>query len=287
MNQKSRSLRSRLRLRAFRFAEKHLGVHVTPVHFYSPIPNLDELKSEVFTRASECVGLDFCAEQQLSDLQRLLPLHLGEYTPPVNPGLAQVDAYVLYSTIRRRKPGLLIEIGSGESTRISLAALRKNAQEGAAGRMIAVEPYPKAYLKQLPDEDFQLIESKVQEVDFHLLASADILFIDSSHVTAVGSDVNYEILEIVPRLKVGAIVHWHDIMIPMNYSREWMESGQQFWNESYVVHAFMLHNKCFRVIWAARYMQLNFAAQMRATFPYFRPSDPDQQLSSFWIERVA
>ena len=75
-------------------------------------------------------------------------------------------------------------------------------------------------------------------------------------------------------------------MIPMNYPRSWIESGSQFWNESYLVHAFMLHNNQFRVRWAARYMQLSFPDRLRSTFRDFRPEDPNQQLSSFWIERV-
>ena len=114
----------------------------------------------------------------------------------------------------------------------------------------------------------------------------DILFIDSSHVSRIDSDVNYEILEIVPRLKAGALVHWHDIMIPTEYPRAWIESTNQFWNESYVVHSFLIHNRSFAVMWASRYMQLRHPGQLRATFPFFAPNDPNQQLSSLWVERM-
>ena len=76
-------------------------------------------------------------------------------------------------------------------------------------------------------------------MDIKILSQADILFIDSSHVAKIGSDVNSEILSIVPRLKVGALVHWHDIMIPVDYPKAWIESGSMFWNESYMVHSFL------------------------------------------------
>lgn len=85
---------------------------------------------------------------------------------------------------------------------------------------------------------------------------------------------------------MGALVHWHDIMIPMNYSKTWIESGTKFWNESYMVHAFMLFNRSFKVRWASRYVQLNYPHELRATFSYFNLNDPYQQLSSFWIERI-
>lgn len=132
-----------------------------------------------------------------------------------------------------------------------------------------------------------MIEKKVQDVELKYFAEVDILFIDSSHVAKIGSDVNYEILQIVPQLKVGAVIHWHDIMIPSDYPRKWIESGAMFWNESYMVHAFMLNNNCFRIIWASKYMQIHYPDNLRDTFYYFTPNDPNQQLSSFWIERVS
>ena len=39
----------------------------------------------------------------------------------------------------------------------------------------------------------------------------DILFIDSSHVANIGSDVNYYLFEILPVLKSGVYIHIHDI----------------------------------------------------------------------------
>jgi hypothetical protein len=248
---------------------------------------VSELSPDIYTRISDCVGLDFALEDQFRWLDEVFPPLMAEYTPAMNTGLSQIDSLVLYAMIRARKPRLAIEIGSGESTRISLAALQKNAAEGAPGRLIAVEPYPRPFLKAMVSPQLQMIESRVENVSLDVFRDADLLFIDSSHVARIGSDVNFEMFEIVPRLKVGALVHWHDIMIPVDYSREWIESGTKFWNESYVVHAFMLHNKCFRVVWASRYLQVKHPERLRARFPYFRPQDPDQQLSSFWIERVA
>ena len=284
---KLRDFRNFIKKHTFGLAEKHLKIHITPVHFYSPIPNVSELNPDIFTKVNDCVGLEFSVVDQLSNMKLIFPKYLSEYTPPVNLGLSQVDAFILYAMIRNKKPKVLIEIGSGESTRISLEALSRNADEGVACHFTAIEPFPKTFLKEIRNKNFELIESKVQDVDLRVFADADILFIDSSHVSKIDSDVNYEILNIVPQLKVGSFVHWHDIMIPMDYPKAWIESGNMFWNESYMVHAFMLHNKCFRAIWASKYMQLNYSDQLRNTFAYFNPEDPGQQLSSLWIERVS
>jgi len=271
----------------FRFSEKYLKVHITPVHFYSPIPNVSELNPDIFTEKNECIGLDLDVDKQLHFIETELSVFINEYTPPINQGLSQVDSFILYAMIRDKKPNILIEIGSGDSTKISLAALSENEKEGHICNFTAIEPYPKTYLKDVKNKNFKLIENKLQKVDIEKFSQADILFIDSSHVSKIGSDVNYEILDIVPRLKVGAIVHWHDIMIPFDYHKAWIESGNMFWNESYMVHAFMLHNKCFKIIWASRYMQHNTPDQLSKIFTYFKPEDPMQQLSSFWIERVS
>jgi predicted O-methyltransferase YrrM len=280
-----RTLANNTRRALFRLAEKFLRIHMTPVHFYSPIPDVGGLSDDHFGRVRECVGLDFRTSEQLVRLDQTFSRYAREYTPPVNSGLSRVDALALYAMIRDRKPGLLIEIGSGESTKISLSAIRKNEEEGHRGRMVAIEPYPQAYLRGI-DHRLELIEEKVQELSADFLAQADVLFIDSSHVSKIGSDVNFEILEVLPKLRVGTLVHWHDIMIPTEYPRAWIEHGNMFWNESYLVHAFMLFNDSFRTVWASKYMQLTHPDRLHQVFPYFEPTDPDQQLSSFWIERV-
>jgi len=270
----------------FMVAEAWFGLHITRAHFYSPIPTVGELKPEVFSRTNDCPGIDFDAPGQLDRLAYVSGKYLRAYTPRQNSGLAQVDAFVLYAFIREKKPKNMIEVGSGESTMIALAAIRKNAEEGFACKFTAIEPYPKAYLQKIEDRDFLLIAKKVQDVDMSVFLETDILFIDSSHVSKIDSDVNYEILNIVPRLKVGAMVHWHDIMIPAEYPRAWIESTTQFWNESYIVHAFMLHNRAFAIRWASKYMQLLHPMQLYAAVPFFVPEDPNEQLSSFWVQRV-
>ena len=116
-----------------------------------------------------------------------------------------------------------------------------------------------------------------------MLATADLLFIDSSHVSKIDSDVSYEILEIIPKLKIGSLIHWHDIVIPTNSWKEWIDNGNMFWNESYMVHAFMLFNSSFKTIWTPRYMQFNHYKEMEQIFSYL---EKNHHLTSFWIERV-
>lgn len=86
---------------------------------------------------------------------------------------------------------------------------------------------------------------------------------------------------VIPKVKSGAPVHWHDIVIPTNYWEDLVKNGNMFWNESYMVHACMLYNSAFRVLWAA-YMHLTHAEEMATRFPYLRP---EHRLMSFWIQR--
>ena len=135
------------------------------MHFYSPIPNISELKPDIFTKVNDCVGIEFSDDAQLSNMKLIFSKYLSEYTPPVNGGLSQVDSFVLYAMIRNKKPSVLIEIGSGESTRISLSALSKNEDEGVKCHFTAIEPFPNSFLKRVRNNNFRLIESNVQDVD--------------------------------------------------------------------------------------------------------------------------
>jgi len=269
--------------RSFRFWEKYFSLHIIPAHFFSPIPVTYELDSSVFEKIYDCNGIDWNLAEQLEYLHKLFPKYHVEYTPSTNTGLSLVDAFALYAMIRERKPEIMIEIGAGNSTKVSLQALQMNTKEGNSHKFYSIEPYPGDDIKGIEDEDFELIHRKIQDVEIDLLSTADLLFIDSTHVSKIDSDVNYEILEIVPTLKVGSLVHWHDIVIPTNYWKEWIEDGNQFFNESYMVHSFMLFNESFKTIWAARYMKLNYCKEMQQVFPYLQSN---HHLMSFWIERT-
>jgi hypothetical protein len=258
---------------------------VTPVHFYSPIPTLGEVDPRQSTKIQDCHGLDFQRDEQLRRLREEFPRYLEEFQPEANGGLARVDAFVLYATIREHRPALVVEVGAGESTKVILAALERNRAEGTAGRLTSIDPYPPAYLPPLRGPHFTLLQAKVQDVPDREFLDADLLFIDSSHVSKFGSDVNHEMLHLVPRTKVGTLVHWHDIMIPQDYPIAWLNKGT-FWNESYLLQAFLAFNDTFRTVWAARYMQVREPEALRRAFPFFAPDDPAQQLSSYWVKRV-
>lgn len=228
--------------------------------------------------------MDWNVRGQLYYLHNIFSKYSEEYTPTANTGLTLVDSFILYAMIRETKPKIMIEVGSGETTKISLQAIEVNAKEGLECEFYAVEPYPADFLRQISKRNLKLIDKKVEDVDIEFLMSADLFFIDSSHVARIGSDVNYEILEIVPKLKKNAIIHWHDIMVPTNYWKDWTYKGTMFWNESYMLHAFMLFNDTFKIIWASRYMQLNHSDDMKQYFRYFQPEK--HRCTSFWVQRV-
>ena len=111
----------------------------------------------------------------------------------------------------------MIEIGAGETTKISLKAIQMNKNEGNSYKFHTIEQYPRDDVKKIQNEDFELIHCKLQDVDIELLSTADLLFIDSSHVSKIDSDVNYEILEIIPKLKVGSLVHLYWFSVNWNF----------------------------------------------------------------------
>ena len=191
--------------------------------------------------------------------------------------------------IRYFKPKRIVEIGSGDSTLLSAQAILKNEQESRIkADLIAIEPYPSEALRRGFPGLTKLIPSKVEKVDlgeFAKLQENDILFIDSSHVLKIGSDVQYEYLEILPRLNKGVIVHIHDIFLPMEYPKEWVLKKFLFFNEQYLVQAFMTFNNAYEVLWAASYMHLKHSDKLQEAFSSY--SHETVWPGSFWIRRKA
>lgn len=273
----------KLARRSFHFLERHLDLHVTANEYYSPIPSVKDLTPEVYEREFSMMGVEMNDGGQLDLLDTAFGRYADEYVPQANGGLSLADAFALYALIRERKPRKMVEIGGGDSTLIAMRAVEKNRQEGHPCHFTCIEPYPRPFLREAHWPDYELVTELVQNVPVAMFADADIVFIDSSHVSKIGSDVNYEMLEIVPHTQVGCLIHWHDIVLPTNYWKDWTELSGQFWNESYMLHAFLLFNDAFSVRWAARYMQRRYPDKLQKRFSYLTA---EHRLTSFWVERV-
>jgi hypothetical protein len=190
--------------------------------------------------------------------------------------------------IRRFKPQKIFEIGGGFSTYLSAQALLKNKEaENIESELVTFEPYPSEVLRKGFSNLSRLVTKEIQEIDlseFRKLKENDILFIDSSHVLKIGSDVQYEYLEILPRLSKGVIVHIHDIFIPSDYPREWVLKGYRFWNEQYLLQCFLAFNDSFEVVWAGSYMHLKHPEKLAAAFQSYNNSV--SYPASFWMRKT-
>jgi predicted O-methyltransferase YrrM len=288
----------------FTFWER-FGFHILPIHFYQPIPDSRTLSPLISERASDFVGIDINDSFQLDLLERFEKQFRAEYdalprratNDPTqfhldNTAFSTIDAEILYCMIRQFHPRRIIEIGSGQSTLLSAQALRENAKRGeVSGKLISIEPYPDNYLQQGVPGLTELIQSKVQQVPlerFAALEANDILFIDSSHVVQIDSDVNYEFLEILPRLKAGVIVHIHDIYLPREYDLSFFRRNKTFGlNEQYLLQAFLAFNKAFEILWAGNYMYVTHPQEMKKAFRSYGEHLNVTVPCSFWIRRIS
>jgi hypothetical protein len=267
------------------------GVHILPVHFYSPIPDTRTLSPDLWRKRRELVGVDMNDHVQLYFAEDVFPQFRSEYEAfPVEPTEDRIslgtgpfggtDALVLYCMVRHFEPSKIIEVGSGKSTQISAEAALLNGHT----KLYCIEPYPNESLKQGFPGLTELIESKVEEVPlefFDQLGPGDILFIDSTHVVKTGSDVNHLIFEVLPRLQAGVVVHFHDIFLPKEMPWTWVARDKLFWTEQYLLRAFLAFNSAFEVLFANTYMAETHLAEFKRAFP----TSPWHGGGSFWIRR--
>lgn len=157
-------------------------------------------------------------------------------------------AHVLFYMINVLKPKKIIEVGSGFSTAVMLDT-NENCFDNKI-EVTAIEPYPGRLKKILrPDDVLEICEKKLQDIPvdyFECLGENDILFIDSSHVSKFNSDVNYIFFEILPRLKKGVYIHFHDIFYPFIYPKQWIYEGRAY-NEMYLLRAFLMDNQNYKI----------------------------------------
>lgn len=277
---------------------------VPPGHYYSPIPSLEELreyKNRIFDNSKTIRGIDLNEEGQILLMDEFCKFygdldfsfknsrkHRYYYD---NPSFKEPDAIILFSVLRHLRPQKVIEIGSGFTSALMLDINEKHFNNSID--LTFVEPYPDLLLSLLKEEDkagLKLISDKTQNIDlkiFDNLNAGDLLFIDSTHVSKTGSDVNTIIFEILPILKPGVIIHFHDVVFPFEYPEEWVfnTNGKWkgfSWNESFMLRAFLMFNEQFTIYFFGSYMLSCNRDFFSENMPLFLKSIP----GSIYLKKV-
>lgn len=195
-------------------------------------------------------GVDLREREQLAYLDQIVPL-LPERWSRYRPGNDQfgaADAGLYAAILRWERPRHVVEVGSGWSTAVAVDCHERwlpNLE------ITCIEPYTARLRSSLrPGDALDIREEQVQDTPsgvFGSLGAGDILFVDSTHVAKAGSDVQRLVLEILPSMPVGALIHFHDIFWPFEYPKPWLAEGRG-WNEAYLLHAFLAHNVSWQII---------------------------------------
>ncbi len=275
------------------------------VHFYSPVPDLADLEQrKVWDRRSDLIGIDFRPDAQVALLTRLGQKFSQECDWPPNPtgdpyqfhtengNFSYGCAASTHCILRHFKPRHVVEIGSGNSSLVIAAALLLNANDSAAtdAEYTIIDPYPRSIIKKSLSGVTQLVNQRVELLDggfFERLGENDVLFIDSGHTVRIGSDVNYLILDVLPRLAPGVIIHFHDIGLPYEYPKVYATNPhfRMFWTEAYLLQAFLCFNIQFEVLLAMAYLTAERKEELLAAFSLYDPAKYPLTSGSFWIRR--
>jgi predicted O-methyltransferase YrrM len=252
-------------------------------------------RDEIFA-SDDCgvPGVELNAAGQLRVLQELSPL-VAEHPFPIEKGATRyyfdngffsyADALALYGMLRRLRPQRYVEIGSGFSSAIALDVNERHF--GGAMEILLVEPYPERLLELLRPGDLDRVElvreplHRIPTARFAALQPGDVLFIDSTHVSKVGSDVNRVFFEILPRLPAGVHVHVHDVFFPFEYPEQWILEGRA-WNEAYVLRAFLQYNRAFEIVLFNDYLAKHQRDALLRLAPLFLKNTG----GSVWLRKI-
>lgn len=268
-------------------AQKFVRAKNPPGHFFSPVVDPDLVQEYVETNRlsgpTDLGGIDFHLDDMMAFWTRnraviaatpfpetLDPAFRYSFTGgPYGYG----DATTLRAMIADNRPKRIVEIGSGYSTAVMLDSAEELGLDDL--RITCIEPYAdrlRSIMRPGDEQRLTLIEEGVQGQPkelFTALEPGDILFIDSTHVVKTGSDVHYELFSILPLLKPGVIVHFHDCRFPLEYSDIQIFRKNYSWNEAYVVRALLMYSSRFRVIFSGSLFARENRALVQDTYPTY------------------
>jgi len=268
-----------------RLAARAVGQDLVARNYYSPIPDLENVPTDVYDRRAGMPGIEFDLETQLSTLRALEP-YLAEFTPPSvwdREMYGPIESDVLHAMVRSQRPRRIIELGSGVSSLIIAAAATRNADEGSPVSYTAYDPFARDFIRA-GVAGLEWIPKSAADValtEFESLGDGDILFVDTTHTVKLGSEVNYIILDALPAIGEGVLVHVHDVFLPYEYPRGFFEHGL-YWAEQYLLQAFLTQNPKWEI-----YLALHALVRERPAdiSPIVRTFEAGAGPGAFWIRR--
>jgi predicted O-methyltransferase YrrM len=256
---------------------------VPPGHYYSPIPSEEEVMAYINSRQPldhELLSINLNKENQLELLKEYTQFYKDLPFPEKqeagsrffyeNDWFSYSDAIFLFCFLRKHQPKKIIEIGSGFSSAVMLDTIDKFFSQRP--EITCIEPHPerlRSLLRGNDQKQVKIIEKRIQEVPLEIflpLQAGDLLFVDSSHVVKVGSDVEKLMFEILPLLPPGIFVHFHDIFYPFDYLDEWLKEGR-YLNESYFLRAFLSYNCEWSIYLFGDYCHFQFRDFIKEKMP--------------------
>jgi predicted O-methyltransferase YrrM len=272
--------------------------------YYSPLRPVPELKRHVgrWHRPSRMTGVSYDLDTMAATLEGMVADFGREYAelPSYDelkrrrqgPGFTIVDAMVLYMTLRREKPARYVEVGSGLSTSYAWLAAQKNAAEGRPMEMTVLDPFVSEATRALLGVEVLAREAQDVPADWYgRLQAGDILFIDSTHIVRLDGEVPHLVLEVLPALNPGVLVHVHDVHFPYNgpadpaayvFDRRW----PMIFTEAMLVQAYLCHNPRAGIVLSTPLLRHYREDVLKRLLPEYRPLDPkdfDTHHGSLWF----
>lgn len=246
-------------------------------HFYSPLPSKEDEEKYC---ANKPVDVDSSIRLNIDEQLALCNEMKKFYNPwmfaETESGLGQNgntryyyenkffsygDGIILNMFLRKTQPKRIVEVGCGFSSAMMLDTCDMFSELGDVD-FTFIEPEPeRRLLKLVKEKEINLIKSNLQDLEpdliYNSLEAGDLLFIDSSHVVKLNSDVMFIFDRILPNLKKGVYVHFHDVVYPFVYPDCWVREGR-FWNEVFFLKQFLAYNDSWEIVlWPVMLHQKN------------------------------
>lgn len=270
------------------------GINFLPNHYYSNIPDIRDLMATVFWRKpNSMVGVNGIDTKPQLRFVKTCHDGIPEKDLLINSniiqtaracqkeqGFTEIDGDLLFCFICAMQPQKVIQVGAGVSTAVILRAAE---MVGYQPEIICIDPYPSKYLWSLHEDGLiELIPDIEQKVPVDIqtdLDKGDFFFVDSTHTVKAGGDVNRIILEVLPRLRKGVFIHFHDILFPYDYQRNVLGDTLYFWQETSLLHAFLIHNNKYTIRASMSMLHYEQRTYLQEMFPNYMPQEEEDGLA--------
>ena len=225
------------------------------------------------------VNLNFEAQKKLLDNLDKIESNDNEFSESYN-SLTKSDLEFIFKMVILNNPKRVINIGSTSAVKAVSQALLKSNHSNQASHIVIGFPTREEVKR---DSSIKYLKKLLNDIDLEIFKSLnknDLIIIDLPQIIPPDQDKSFFLTEILPLIPKGVLVCFNNIILPYEFTDDWLKWTVSHWSEQNMIEILLTKNLSYKIEAALYYLAIHDQVKLQKVLPMLTNKELPK---SFWI----